>query len=68
MNDEPERVRIDLAERSYDILIGTNLLERPASYSGLPVGAAAVIVTNETVAPLFAAQLKNTFGGLFRRV
>ena len=68
MNDEPERVRIDLAERSYDILIGTNLLERPASYSGLPVGAAAVIVTNETVAPLFAAQLKNTLGGLFRRV
>ena len=36
-----ERVRIDLAERSYDILIGTGLLDDPRSYDGLPSAAHA---------------------------
>ncbi len=54
----PERVRIDLAERSYDILIGAGLLDRPESYDGLPRSADALIVTNETVAPLYAGRLR----------
>jgi 3-dehydroquinate synthase len=48
----PRQVRIDLGDRSYDILIGAGLLARPASWEGLPRAAAALVVTNTTVAPL----------------
>ena len=68
MNIDLERVRIELAERSYDILIGNDLLDRADTYSGLPAGAAAVIVTNETVAPLFAERLKSALSGIFQSV
>ncbi|MGD9834883.1 MAG: 3-dehydroquinate synthase [Piscinibacter sp.] len=57
-----ERVRIDLAERSYDILIGSELLAAPASYEGLPRSADAMIVTNTTVAPLYAPRLQAVLG------
>ncbi len=53
-----ESVRIELAERSYDILIGRGLLGDAASYAGLPRSADALIVTNTTVAPLYASALK----------
>lgn len=52
-----ERVRIDLADRSYDILIGAGVLDDAASYDGLPRAADAMIVTNTTVAPLYAGRL-----------
>src|SRR5688500_11379057 len=58
MHELPERVAIDLAERSYDILIGAHLLDAPHSYAGLPGGGAAVIVTNTTVAPLLGERLR----------
>ena len=51
------RVEIDLGERSYPILIGSSLLDDPATWSGLPKAASALIVTNETVGPLYAARL-----------
>lgn len=51
-------VRIDLGERSYPIVIGTDLLGDPATYAALPKAAAALIVTNTTVAPLYAEQLR----------
>ncbi len=53
-----ESVRIDLAERSYDILIGAGLLSRPDSFDGLPSGGTAMIVTNTVVAPLYLAKLE----------
>ncbi|SHN39187.1 3-dehydroquinate synthase [Rhizobacter sp. OV335] len=59
MNVETDRVKIELGERSYDILIGANLLSDRASVDGLPAGNAAVIVTNPTVAPLYALRLQN---------
>ncbi len=68
MNIDPQRVRIELAERSYDILIGNDLLDRRETYAGLPTGAAAVIVSNERVAPLYAARLTQALGGIFRSV
>lgn len=52
------RVEIDLGERSYPILIGSSLLDDPATWSGLPKAASALIVTNETVGPLYAARLQ----------
>ncbi len=51
-------VSIDLGERSYPIVIGTGLLGNPATYAALPKAAAALIVTNTTVAPLYAEQLR----------
>lgn len=68
MNFDAQKVHIDLAERGYDILIGAGLLDRPASYEGLPSGGVAVIVTNETVAPLFAQRLGGALRGRFARV
>jgi 3-dehydroquinate synthase len=58
MSPACERVRIDLAERSYDILIGAGLLGDPASFAGLPPARHAVIVTNPTVAALYAPRLR----------
>jgi 3-dehydroquinate synthase len=54
----PQQVRIELAERSYDILIGSQFLGRPETYVGLPQASTALIVCNTTVAPLYAAQVQ----------
>ncbi len=54
-----ERVHIDLGERSYGIDIGTGLLDAPGTYADLPAATSALIVTNDTVAPLYAARLAN---------
>jgi 3-dehydroquinate synthase len=52
-------VPIALGERSYEIRIGAGLLADPASFSGLPRAAAALIVTNTLVAPIYARKLQN---------
>lgn len=54
---EPRRIAIALGERSYDILIGRGLLDELKSFDGLPASPMAAIVTNSTVAPLYAARL-----------
>lgn len=64
----PQRVHIDLAERGYDILIGPGLIGSDASYEGLPRASDALIVTNTTVAPLYAQALQHGLGDRFRRV
>jgi 3-dehydroquinate synthase len=58
-----QRVPIDLAERSYEIVIGTGLLDDPGAYDGLPAGATAMVVSNETVAPLYAERLGRALRG-----
>jgi 3-dehydroquinate synthase len=63
-----DRVRIDLADRSYDILIGTGILGRTETYEGLPAGRDAVIVTNTTVAPLYAARLAEALRARYARI
>ena len=50
-------VNINLGERSYPIVIGSGLLGDSATWAGLPHAAAAMIVTNTTVAPLYAQCL-----------
>jgi 3-dehydroquinate synthase len=57
MHEAPERVEIDLAERRYEILIGTGILDASQSYAGLRRRGTAVVVTNTTVAPLLAERL-----------
>ena len=51
-------VRIDLGERSYDIVIGTGLIHQASSYAGLPAARQAWVVTNTTVGPLYAAGVR----------
>lgn len=63
-----ECVSIDLGERSYDIHIGSGLLDRAAAYEGVSGGGTAVIVTNTTVAPLFADRLAAALRPKFARV
>ena len=53
-----QTVDIDLAERSYPIMIGAGLLGAPATYAALPAAAVALVVTNVTVAPLYADALR----------
>ena len=64
----PECVEIQLGERSYPILIGSNLLGDPKNFAPLPAAATALIVTNTTVAPLYASALRQTLAGRFRAV
>jgi 3-dehydroquinate synthase len=68
MSGTTQRVAIDLGERSYDIAIGSSLLDDAASYEGLPSGVRAVIVSNVTVAPLYAQRLKSVLGKRYREV
>jgi 3-dehydroquinate synthase len=66
--EDPQQVRIALGERSYDILIGPGLLARPPSWDGLPSAAAALVVSNTTVAPLYAARLREALAPRYRQV
>jgi 3-dehydroquinate synthase len=52
------RVHIALGARGYHIVIGRGLLSDPARWPALPLGKAAVIVTNTTVRPLHVAALE----------
>ena len=61
-------LRIDLGARSYPILIGTDILDQASSWDNLPEAAQALIVSNTTVAPLYAACLQQVLAGRFRQV
>jgi 3-dehydroquinate synthase len=62
------QVPIELGERSYPIAIGTGLLADPATWSQVPAAAHGVIVTNTTVAPLYASQLQRALATRHQRV
>jgi 3-dehydroquinate synthase len=66
--NSPGRVPIALGDRSYDILIGQGLLDAPDTWAGLPTSADALVVTNRTVAPLYAVRLTAALAGRHRRV
>jgi 3-dehydroquinate synthase len=53
-----QRVRIELAERSYEILIGSGLMDAEPAWAALPASASALIVTNMTVGPLYGHRLR----------
>jgi 3-dehydroquinate synthase len=57
------KVAIDLGDRSYCIHIGSDLLGSPHNYAGLPQANAALIVTNETIAPLYLRTLADALKG-----
>ena len=61
-------VLIVLGERSYDIDIGPQLLEKLAEEDALPIGSGALIVSNTTVAPLYAQTLQGVLVGKYAQV
>ena len=63
-----QTVVIDLAERSYDIHIGSGLLQQQVLFNGLPKASSVLIVSNTTVAPLYAAQLQATLRARYAKV
>jgi 3-dehydroquinate synthase len=61
-------VSVHLDERTYSIAVGSNLLAATASYQDLPRGSSAVIVSNETVGPLYAERLATALAALYPKV
>jgi 3-dehydroquinate synthase len=61
-------VPVALGERSYPILIGTGLLAAVETWQGLPAASSALVVTNETVAPLYGAQVVRALQAHYRQV
>ncbi len=63
-----ETVHIHLGDRSYPILIGAGLLSAPSTWADMPKGSSALIVTNTTVAPLYAAAVQAALAPHFAQV
>ena len=61
-------VHIELADRSYPIVIGSGLLGSASTYQGLPAASTALIVSNTTVAPLYAVRLQAVLRARYPRV
>jgi 3-dehydroquinate synthase len=61
------RVPVALEGRGYDILIGRRLLGDPAAWQGLPRASSVVIVSNDTVAPLYADTVEGSLRGALGR-
>ncbi len=68
MTSAPTQVAIALGERSYDIHIGAGLLARPDTFAGLPKARAAMIITNDTIAPLYEAPLRAALAAHYAQV
>ena len=64
----PRRITIELAERSYPIEVGSGLLDSPATWAATPPAATALIVTDTTVGPLYAARLEQALQGRYKTV
>ena len=60
MSDLQRTLRVDLGERSYPIHIGTGLLDSAALFEQAIGSRQVMVVTNETVAPLYLRRLLDT--------
>jgi 3-dehydroquinate synthase len=56
-------VEVKLADRSYPVYIGAGLLGTHHPALGVPDGSTALIVSNETVAPLYLHKLEESLAG-----
>ncbi len=63
-----QTVRVDTGTAHYDIVIGRGLINDPAVWAGLPAAQHAVIVSNKTVAPIFAAALQSALAAHYKQV
>lgn len=62
------QIQIDLGERSYPIVIGSGLLGSSLTYQSIPKAATALVVSNTTVAPLYAAQISEALRQRYDKV
>ncbi|QRG79431.1 3-dehydroquinate synthase [Citrobacter sp. R56] len=54
-----ERITVTLGERSYPITIAAGLFNEPASFLPLKSGEQVMLVTNETLAPLYLDKIRD---------
>ena len=55
-------LHVELGERSYPIYIGRDLLNDPQLLSGHVAGSQVVVVTNETISPVYLDRLLSALG------
>ncbi|MEH6813236.1 MAG: 3-dehydroquinate synthase [Motiliproteus sp.] len=58
-----QKLDVDLGERSYPIFIGTQLLTEAQLWTPYIKGSQVMIVTNETIAPLYLEQIERALSG-----
>lgn len=58
-----ERITVTLGERSYPITIAAGLFNDPASFMPLKAGEQAMLVTNQTLAPLYLERVRQVLSG-----
>jgi 3-dehydroquinate synthase len=63
MDSDPRTLQVDLGERSYPIYIGSGLLDDPELYARHISGRQVMVVTNETVAPLYLGRVMGALEG-----
>jgi 3-dehydroquinate synthase len=63
MKSKTEILQVELGERSYPIYIGRGVLQDPALYRRHVPGEQLLVVTNETVGPLYLEQLQQALQG-----
>ena len=68
LHSSPCRVPIALGDRSYDVVIGSGLFSDAAVWQGLPRAATALIVSNPTVAGLYAGALRQALAPHYPRI
>ncbi len=62
------RLGSDTSDRSYPIRIGSALFDDPQTYAAIGRATTALIVSNTTVAPLYAQGLKSALTARFKNV
>lgn len=66
-NTDPSRtLRVELGRRGYDIAIAPGLIDRADAWHGAIRGERVLIVTNDTVGPLYAATVEHALAGCHR--
>ena len=55
-------LEVDLGPRSYPIYIGPGLIDEPAILGARITGRQVMVVTNETIAPLYLDRVEHTLG------
>jgi 3-dehydroquinate synthase len=63
-----QSVTVDTGRERYDILIGRGLLSTPHAWQGLPRATQALVVSNTTVAPIWAARLVDALKPHYRQI
>jgi len=63
MGPAARTLTVDLGDRSYPILIGADLLADPDCYRSFVSGSQVMVVTNETVGPLYLDALMGALDG-----